>query len=1305
MKQTEKRERYHAIKKKCHRLVNRISDALDLFDFRFQSFMNQHQERICFTIRVLSILAIGSLFIWILLDPLDQHIFTSSSESLNESWQLIIRIVLTVSSFLLYFLIGRKIWMKDPIHRDRSLFSKHGWGMAFYSVQAILMIIALICTIAYIWRIEDIYVDKPGAGSPMIIWDVISQFADPGNIHNSNGSGGRLIALVSALLGIFCLSGLAVSSLVSIIDRSSKHWRQGLVRYKKGFTNYVVVIGNNEQAAAIVKKSLKSGADYILLQTRKNVEQERAKLELKLDRDDEEKIVFYYGERTSSEDIADLRLEKAREVYILGEDMHSENEEDHDSFNMTCLELISQYCASIEKLRKKNWVGEKLKCHVDFEYQSTYTIFKSTHIYKRLNENLEFIPFNIHEIWAKKVLIDNYAIIPGARADESKVQRYLPIDCYKINSDEYKGIGINSDKSVHLFVVGMNQMGVALAMQVALYLHLPNFYTKGLRTTISFVDEHAVKEGEFLQGRYAALFDLCRHRSIVCGKDEFDREWDNDDPMKKADSKYHHLGENFMDIQWEFIEGNVASDDIRDYMGKVADDPRKTCTIAVCFNNPQQSIATALYLPEKVLKRVLQVLVYQQDNFDLIKKVATGENEWKRYDKLKPFGMLEDCYKGDVFDNTMAKLALTVYKRCTLHCSHIDALIEYSNRMWSQEGIVNKLANINLVDSFNSKNRSAFSSSMEESESLIKECLIKAEHCRWMIEKLTVGYRPLYRDEMASFVHPMDIVEETDQCEEIIKRKNQKEYLKSKNRAHLDICSYDMLKDVDPAVLGNDERIIDNLLKLNFYKVERKILCRLPIIKRDEISNNDERQSITSFVLDEMKEIPKGKQNVFWMGKTPVTQGLWKLIMGKNNNPSKQKKDDSPVTNVSKQDVDDFITILNDKTGLHFCLPGIEDWKYAALGGLSEAKVKKESRIGGKGDYNREKSCLISVGKNANGYGLFSMFGNIWEWTQTKCNECEGTYYFCGGSYKNKVKERDLSYRNESWCSQWVPEFKSEDLGFRLVLPYRFKKDTSVGQNQWDEKKKMFEEIVKLKKEDRNLSWNQKRVYIVEVKGGSFVMNKHGHPVQVELSSFYISSAPVTQRQWMAFMEDKNPSSHKGDDLPVENVSYKDAMIFIERLNAYNISQSPLRLGGKRVRFDLPTEAQWEFAARGGIISKGYKFAGGNEADVVAWHYGITKQTHRVGSKIPNELGLYDMSGNVWEWCKDWYQSDYYEDQDILKDPQGPETGNARVFKGGSWRFTENECEVSYTSYWMEDYVSDDLGFRIVLNIISDESE
>ena len=1276
-------------------LWKKIGNALDSFDDRLHAFFSQHEKSIVFSFEMLVVLAIATFMIWVILDPVGKQLSAVSTKETYQDWMLALRIVLTIVTLVFYFLILRKIWMNDPVHRDRKLFSNFGMGMALYSLQAIAMVILLICTIAYVWSVEGIYDAKGHTPRARIVWEVVSQFADPGNIPNSQGGGGHAIALISAICGIFCLSGLALSSFVGILSSYRNQWNQGLIRYKKGFNNYVVVIGVNEQAPTIIKQSLRSGADYILVQTRKNVELERSKLQLKLNREEEEKIVFYYGERTSGEDIGDLLLEKAREIYILGEDMGDENEDDHDSFNMRCLELISQYCERIPKTAIKRWKSVKLLCHVDLEYQSTYAIFKSTHIYKQLNANLEFVPFNVHEIWAKKVLVDNYAIIPGNRVDESKVQKYLPIDCYKDDDGVFRGIGQDTDKAVHLIIAGMNQMGVAIAIQTALLFHLPNYHTKGYRTTISFIDEQACKEAEYLKGRYAALFELCRNRVSICGQDILNRSWEDlDDPMKQS-SKYSHLGENFMDIQWEFIEGNIASEEIRNYLSEVVTDKNKTCTIAVCFNNPQKSIATALYLPEIVLKRVLQVLVYQKDNFDLIQKVATGESEWKRYEKLKPFGMMENCYKGDVLDNVMAKLALTVYKRQTLNSSHIDALIEYSNRMWEQEGIVNKWANINLVDSFASKLRSVgltpFSSREDVSKLLggpnnIRESLVRAEHSRWLTEKLTMGYRPLRQDEM-------DKVCNASSEEE---RKAIKERMKTKSRAHLDICSYDMLKTIDPGVLGNDKRVIENVVKLKFYKIESEMVCRLalrpqnwmhkskPFAEDPFASTYDsEKIRISAKVLDKMEVIRNENHVRFWMGETPVTQGFWELVMGKSRNMASTVGEDYPITNVSKNDIDSFLTILNDKTGLRFRLPEKDEWHFAALGGVSPLKYRKDYSAEDCAWFDKKEVQTVRQ-KKPNRVGLYDMMGNVWEWTQTM--QDKSTYFYCGGSFRFGKNECDVTDENESWASYWIPEFKSDDIGFRLLLPCQFEKNTSPMQAPKEEKEKMYLEIMK-------------RLKIVE--GGSFVMGnileKDRPSVTVEMSSFKMADAPLTQRQWMAFMNDKNPSMHKGDDLPVENVSYRDVMVFMGRLNDFHMHYEA-KTNDKKGVFDLPTEAQWEYAARGGNKSQRYSFSGNDDPDVVAWHFGNTKSTHPVRRKNANELGLYDMCGNVWEWCKDYYQPSYYAGTSCLKDPTGPEYGYSRVFRGGSWRFTADECRLARTCNWTEDYKSDDLGFRIVLN-------
>jgi len=212
---------------------------------------------------------------------------------------------------------------------------------------------------------------------------------------------------------------------------------------------------------------------------------------------------------------------------------------------------------------------------------------------------------------------------------------------------------------------------------------------------------------------------------------------------------------------------------------------------------------------------------------------------------------------------------------------------------------------------------------------------------------------------------------------------------------------------------------------------------------------------------------------------------------------------------------------------------------------------------------------------------------------------------------------------------------------------------------------------------------------MVFVQGGTFTMGctdlecfdweKPKH--QVTVSDFYIGKYPVTQKQWVAVMG-SNPSHFKGDNLPVENVSWDDAQEFISKLNAAT---------GKKYR--LPTEAEWEYAARGGIKSKGFEYSGSNRVDDVAW-YGDNSgwETRPVGTKSPNELVIYDMSGNVWEWCNDWY-GDY--SNTAKTNPQGPSSGSYRVLRGGGWRYDARRCRVSIRNSSTPVNRNDEFGFRL----------
>ena len=197
---------------------------------------------------------------------------------------------------------------------------------------------------------------------------------------------------------------------------------------------------------------------------------------------------------------------------------------------------------------------------------------------------------------------------------------------------------------------------------------------------------------------------------------------------------------------------------------------------------------------------------------------------------------------------------------------------------------------------------------------------------------------------------------------------------------------------------------------------------------------------------------------------------------------------------------------------------------------------------------------------------------------------------------------------------------------------------------------------------------------MVRVEGGTFRMGATSEqeddadsdekPVHsVTLSSYYIGKTEVTQALWQAVMG-SNPSNFKGADLPVECVSWNDCQEFIQKLN---------RLTGRNFR--LPTEAEWEFACRGGNNSRGYKYSGSNDIDNVAWYWDNSGgKTHPVGTKAPNELGIYDMSGNVWEWCSDWYANYTSNSQ---TNPSGPQSGLSRVFRGGSWDNSARICRSS----------------------------
>ncbi|MCC6694852.1 MAG: formylglycine-generating enzyme family protein [Candidatus Hydrogenedentes bacterium] len=217
---------------------------------------------------------------------------------------------------------------------------------------------------------------------------------------------------------------------------------------------------------------------------------------------------------------------------------------------------------------------------------------------------------------------------------------------------------------------------------------------------------------------------------------------------------------------------------------------------------------------------------------------------------------------------------------------------------------------------------------------------------------------------------------------------------------------------------------------------------------------------------------------------------------------------------------------------------------------------------------------------------------------------------------------------------------------------------------------------------------------------GTFVMGtniyetgRHGDewPRAVTLTKgFWLSKYEITQAQWEEVMG-ANPSQFVGANNPVEYITWEDVRQFLVYLN-YTKST---------VTYRLPTEAEWEYACRAGTYTRYYwgDDPGDVEANNYAWHgLNSSGQHHPVGEKLPNDWGLYDMSGNVWEWCQDWYDADFYLSDSLepVTDPQGPETGTQRVIRGGDWGQVVTQCRSGNRNYEGPNTIHPALGFRLL---------
>lgn len=425
--------------------------------------------------------------------------------------------------------------------------------------------------------------------------------------------------------------------------------------------------------------------------------------------------------------------------------------------------------------------------------------------------------------------------------------------------------------------------------------------------------------------------------------------------------------------------------------------------------------------------------------------------------------------------------------------------------------------------------------------------------------------------------------------------------------------------------------------------------------------------------------------------ETEVTQELWMAVMNENPSDPKFRSMQLPVNNVTWEECKEFIKRLTNLTKVAFRLPTEAEWEYAARGG----KYSKNFVYAGSNnvddvavydsedlEYDDMKPAIVAS-KTPNELGIYDMSGNVWEWCEDYYSDNyyeeapelnpkgpesppDPTYLrrvLRGGSWWVDFDECTVSYRNYD-----DQDDRDWDYGLRLVIDHPENLNPSSNFRLKQLEREKVNGSVNANLEDRRLKLTATNVQDGDADSDEYPAH------EVTLSTYYIGQTEVTQELWKAVMG-SNPSVFKGGKRPVECVSWDDCQTFIQKLNA---------LTGQK--FHLPTEAEWEYAARGGNKSKGYTYSGSNNVRDVAWcggwsQYNNAGETHPVGMKVQNELGIYDMSGNVDEWCQDWYDSDYYSVSPKIN-PTGPSypsdpVHTRHVIRGGCWFGVVWYCRVS----------------------------
>lgn len=601
-------------------------------------------------------------------------------------------------------------------------------------------------------------------------WRVVELMLDPGTFAGAARNGTTTTAFIEltiAVAGAVVFTCLLINAVGNWLDRRVESYRNGKVIYE--FDDHILILGVNDMLMNLLRSLTEETANKdrdIVVLTTDDVEELRSMIYLELPKGKAENIYVVYGNRTRREILYRLDAHETRAIYILGE----EDEPGHDAINIECYELLKEICISSTNAIDCYLVIDRLTTIQNFYYRNE----------KVSTDKLHLTVINSYENAAQRLIVSR---------DYRENEMYPALD-------RDMGISGDSDTGVHLIIVGMSQMAYAVATTAAHVCHFPNFATKGIRTKITFIQKDILQEMDFFMARYRNLMNLSYARYVNPLQPEDNMEFL---PLSEyQDKKEDRKG--FLDIEWEFINGGIESEAARAYITECAslDDTNEHITIAFCDENAETNVAAALYLPHCIYERGIPVFVYQYGNGHVLfdaKKTSV-------YTNVYPFGMKSDCYDTQYMQRIRrARRIMHLYDVGEEY--DVMPPEEVLKERWFGIQYAFQQSNLYAANSIPFKLRSIGNDGTRCFTSREIDMLSEAEHNRWNIERLLMGFRAYTQKERLEFRRLLMAGDK--ETKDMLNLRKKRDFI------HKDIAPYNELLESSKEY---DKNIVRNILEV-----------------------------------------------------------------------------------------------------------------------------------------------------------------------------------------------------------------------------------------------------------------------------------------------------------------------------------------------------------------------------------------------------------------------------------------------------------------------------------------------------------